>query len=113
MTTKRRRITLLVLTLILVLAMASAAVADTWSTYGSCLPGWDLKVQSYATGTVQHFKNGVQTGKWYNYSTPRWRTTYQGYQGQEVVIYTTGSLTAQNVSCVCLPGHQCAQAPSQ
>ncbi len=111
MSTRRRRITALVLSLFLVLAVAGIALAadQSFVTYENCAPGWDAKVSSYATGTVKHFKNGDQTGSWNNYSTPRWRTTYQGDESQEIIITTTGTLSSQSVTCVCLPGNNCAQ----
>jgi len=109
MSTKRRRIATLVLALFLVFAVAGIALASqTFTAYESCAPGWDAKVRSYATGTVNHYKNGNLTGSWNNYSTPKWRTTYQGDEAQEIIITTTGTLSSQSVACVCLPGHSCA-----
>lgn len=96
---------------VLVLVFASAAFAlDVWSGSRSCLPGEDLKVRSYASGTVKHYRDGDVTGSWTN-TTSTWRTTYQGWQFQEVMVSATGALDTVQTSCVCLSG-QCANGPS-
>jgi hypothetical protein len=106
----RRSLTVAIMTLALVLGVTMTALAlDVWSGFRDCLPGWDLKVISYGTGTVQHFKNGNLTGSWNNGVTAKWRVTYQGDEAQEVVISATGELTQQSAVCVCLPGHSCVQ----
>lgn len=110
LTTSLKRLCSILLIAWMLIPVAGAALAldDVWSGYrGPCLgPGWDLKVQSYASGTVKHFKNGVQTGQWSN-SGLRWRTTYQGWQYQEVIVSATVELqTVLANTCVCLSG-QC------
>lgn len=109
----KRKLMVFFLTALLILGIAVTAHArDTWSGTRDCWPGWDLKVTSYATGTVKHFKNGEVTGSWSNGASPKWRTTYQGDEYQEVIIDATGELLQQSAACVCLPGHGCAQGPS-
>jgi len=109
----RRGLSVVLITITLVFGVAVAAHAmDVWSGSRDCYPGWDLKVSSYGTGTVQHFKNGNPTGTWSNGPTPKWRVTYQGDDFQEVIISATGQLLQQSAVCVCLPGHICAQGPA-
>lgn len=100
----KRLISILLIAWMLVPVAGVAVALDTWSGYrGPCLgPGWDVKVRSHASGTVTHFKNGVVTGSWTN-PEMMWRTTYQGWQYQEVIVSATVDLETVQTSCVCRP----------
>jgi len=98
-----RWLTILLVMVMFVSLSGTALALDTWSGTRDCWPGYELKVQSYASGTVKHFKNGAVVGSWYN-STLKWRTTYQGDEFQEVLVSATNVLQTVQTSCVCLSG---------
>ena len=109
----RAAVSALVLAVVLGIPTVAIATGDVWSGSYSCNPGWDLKVQSVATGTVTHWSNGHIVGQWSNGSTYKTRTSYLGSGLQEIIISTTGNLTSQSAVCVCLPGHACAESMNQ
>lgn len=101
------RLLFVVLTLTALMMVPLAAHADAWAGTRNCASYETCRVQSYATGNVQHkrcsttYSNCVLKGSWSNGSTKTWRTSWHGSGSQGVIISTNLILSSQSATCVC------------
>lgn len=109
----RRRSRSLLVAVMLAILMVSGpqvAYADGWGGVRHCWPTEEsCYVRSLATGNVVHercttaFTNCVVKGSWSNgMGSPIWRSSWHGGGSQGVFIFTTGTLSSQSATCVCV-----------
>lgn len=106
----RALVVALTLTAALMFVGSPAADADAWGGIRHCWPTEEsCYVRSLATGNVVHercttaFTNCEVKGSWSNGTgDPIWRSSWHGGGSQGVFIFTTGTLSSQSATCVCV-----------
>lgn len=97
----------LALTALFTTAVPTAFAADAWAGIRHCQLYEDCRVQSQATGTVEHERcstsgtNCVLKASWSNGNNLVWRTSYHGGGSQMALISTSLVLQAQSATCFC------------
>lgn len=97
-----------VLTGFLLAAPLEAYASDAWAGIRYCAGFETCRVKSYATGSVKHERcdtsgdNCVLKASWANGGTYSWRTSTHGSGSQMALISTTGTLSSQSATCVCV-----------
>lgn len=99
----------LTLTALMLVGSLPAYASDAWSGDRNCNSFESCRVKSYASGNqVVHRRcdppggSCVIKGAWSNGNTKQWRTSWHGSGYQEAYIFTTGVLSSQSATCVCV-----------
>lgn len=106
-----RIVSVLALTGLVAATAPAVYAADSWLGTRHCNQFESCRVQSYATGNVQHWRynvgggGGVLKASWSNGGSYIWRTSWHGSGSQDAFIYTSGILSSQYAQCVCVVQH--------
>lgn len=104
----RRLFAALMSTALIALAAPPVHASDAWAGIRDCTQFESCRVQSYATGNVYHERcdtngwNCVLKASWANGGSYTWRTSWHGSGSQMASISTTGTLSSQYATCVCV-----------